>query len=64
MDVYYLLARCILYKQRMINCVGDKFIFKIPGKLALSVFALRVLGCADTPAVITADESIACPDWS
>ncbi|KAK0398419.1 hypothetical protein QR680_002585 [Steinernema hermaphroditum] len=30
-DVYYLIAKCILYKKRTLHCVGDKFIFKIPG---------------------------------
>uniref|UniRef100_A0A0K0CZU3 Acyltransferase n=1 Tax=Angiostrongylus cantonensis TaxID=6313 RepID=A0A0K0CZU3_ANGCA len=31
LDVYYLIAKLILYKNRTLHCVGDKFIFKIPG---------------------------------
>jgi len=40
-DVYYLLAKCILYKGRMMRCVGDKFLFKIPGwQIAMKVFCV------------------------
>uniref|UniRef100_A0A1I7WMV8 ShKT domain-containing protein n=1 Tax=Heterorhabditis bacteriophora TaxID=37862 RepID=A0A1I7WMV8_HETBA len=31
LDVYYLIAKLILHKNRSLHCVGDKFIFKIPG---------------------------------
>uniref|UniRef100_A0A915ER04 Phospholipid/glycerol acyltransferase domain-containing protein n=1 Tax=Ditylenchus dipsaci TaxID=166011 RepID=A0A915ER04_9BILA len=31
LDLYYLIAKGILYKKRTIHCVGDKFVFKIPG---------------------------------
>uniref|UniRef100_A0AC35U6Q7 PlsC domain-containing protein n=1 Tax=Rhabditophanes sp. KR3021 TaxID=114890 RepID=A0AC35U6Q7_9BILA len=31
LDIYYLIAKCVLYKKRTLHCVGDKFIFKIPG---------------------------------
>lgn len=30
-DVYYILAKCLLYKKRLIHCVGDKFLTRIPG---------------------------------
>lgn len=30
-DVYYVISKCLLYKKRTLHCVGDKFIFKIPG---------------------------------
>jgi len=31
-DIYYLIAKTILYKDRLIHTVGDRFLFKIPGK--------------------------------
>lgn len=31
-DLYYLIAKTILYKDRLIHTVGDRFLFKIPGK--------------------------------
>ena len=31
-DIYYLIAKTILYKNRLIHTVGDRFLFKIPGK--------------------------------
>ncbi|VDK44201.1 unnamed protein product [Anisakis simplex] len=31
LDVYYVIAKCMLHKKRTLHCVGDKFIFKIPG---------------------------------
>ncbi|VDD87244.1 unnamed protein product [Enterobius vermicularis] len=31
LDVYYVIAKCLLHKKRTLHCVGDKFIFKIPG---------------------------------
>lgn len=38
LDYYYLLARCILQKKRLIEAVGDKFLFSIPGwKLMMEV---------------------------
>jgi 1-acyl-sn-glycerol-3-phosphate acyltransferase len=30
-DFYYLLSKYILYKGKLIRCVGDRFLFKIPG---------------------------------
>uniref|UniRef100_A0A7E4W3Z6 PlsC domain-containing protein n=2 Tax=Panagrellus redivivus TaxID=6233 RepID=A0A7E4W3Z6_PANRE len=30
-DIYYLLSKCLLYKNRPLHVVGDKFVFKIPG---------------------------------
>lgn len=30
-DLYYLIAKGILFKKRTIHCVADKFVFKIPG---------------------------------
>jgi 1-acyl-sn-glycerol-3-phosphate acyltransferase len=39
LDYYYLLAKCILYKRRLIQAVGDRFLFSIPGwKLMMEVF--------------------------
>lgn len=31
-DIYYLIAKTILYKDRLIHTVGDRFLFKLPGK--------------------------------
>lgn len=31
-DFYYLLSKIILHKKRLVMAVGDKFLFKIPGK--------------------------------
>ncbi|KAI1713940.1 acyltransferase domain-containing protein [Ditylenchus destructor] len=31
LDLYYIIAKGILYKKRTIHCVGDKFVFKMPG---------------------------------
>ncbi|PAV64836.1 hypothetical protein WR25_01060 [Diploscapter pachys] len=31
LDVYYLISKLVLHKKRSLHCVGDKFIFKIPG---------------------------------
>lgn len=31
LDLYYVIAKVILFKKRTIHCVGDKFVFKIPG---------------------------------
>ncbi|CAJ0929080.1 unnamed protein product, partial [Mesorhabditis belari] len=31
LDVYYLISKITLVKRRSLHCVGDKFIFKIPG---------------------------------
>ena len=30
-DFYYIMAKVILYKSRMIRAVGDRFLFKTPG---------------------------------
>ncbi|RWS15221.1 transmembrane protein 68-like protein [Dinothrombium tinctorium] len=41
LDYYYLLAKCLLYKRRLIKAVGDRFLFSIPGiswKLMMEVF--------------------------
>lgn len=35
-DFYYVLSKCILFKGRLIRCVGDRFLFKIPGTLTLT----------------------------
>lgn len=37
-DVYYVIAKCMLHKKRTLHCVGDKFIFKMPGILFVSHF--------------------------
>ena len=40
-DLYYITAKCFLYKQRQIRAVGDHFIFKMPGwKLLLEVLLI------------------------
>lgn len=31
LDHYYLIVKCLLYKKRLINAVGDNFLFMIPG---------------------------------
>jgi 1-acyl-sn-glycerol-3-phosphate acyltransferase len=31
-DLYYFISKCILFKNRLIHTVGDRFLFKIPGK--------------------------------
>ncbi|XP_070555922.1 DGAT1/2-independent enzyme synthesizing storage lipids-like isoform X2 [Ptychodera flava] len=37
-DAYYVIAKLVLYKRRMPHCIGDKFLFKVPGlKLLLQV---------------------------
>lgn len=35
LDVYYVIAKCMLHKKRTLHCVGDKFIFKMPGVILL-----------------------------
>ncbi|XP_077991536.1 DGAT1/2-independent enzyme synthesizing storage lipids-like [Glandiceps talaboti] len=30
-DAYYIIAKLCLYKKRMARCIGDKFLFKLPG---------------------------------
>lgn len=30
-DLYYVMAKCLLEKRRQIHAVGDRFLFKIPG---------------------------------
>lgn len=41
LDVYYLIAKLVLHKNRSLHCVGDKFIFKIPGWSAIcKVFSI------------------------
>lgn len=41
-DYYYLSAKCLLYKKRLIYSVGDRFLFKIPGMLQRNE---RLLNC-------------------
>lgn len=31
LDIYYLIARVMLHRKRILHVVGDKFVFKIPG---------------------------------
>ncbi len=31
-DFYYIMAKCVLNKKRMIRAVGDRFLFNTPGK--------------------------------
>ena len=31
-DMYYLLAKIVLYKDRTLHAVGDRFLFCIPGR--------------------------------
>lgn len=49
-DFYYLHAKCILHKHRMIQAVGDRFLFRVPGwKLLMDVFKVcpgTVQACA------------------
>lgn len=37
LDIYYLLAKCILYKERMITAVADRFLFKVPGEISINI---------------------------
>ena len=37
-DWYYLLAKTIIHKNRLICAVGDRFLFSIPGKLNFVLF--------------------------
>lgn len=30
-DIYYLIARVMIHKKRILHVVGDKFVFKVPG---------------------------------
>ena len=32
LDFYYICSHILLYKGRLINAVGDRFLFKVPGK--------------------------------
>ncbi|XP_013382530.1 transmembrane protein 68 [Lingula anatina] len=41
-DIYYLIAKCILHKNRQLQAVGDRFLFHIPGwKLLMEVFCVQ-----------------------
>ena len=31
-DFYYVMAKCVLHRNRHIRAVGDRFLFNIPGK--------------------------------
>lgn len=42
-DFYYICSHILLYKGRLINPVGDRFLFKIPGELAKRVDFKRCL---------------------
>lgn len=35
-DLYYLMTKVYLYKNRLIHTVADYFLFKIPGNLAVN----------------------------
>lgn len=37
-DLYYLMAKVILQKKRKIRAIGDRFLFKIPGKISTKIF--------------------------
>lgn len=38
-DIYYVMAKCLLERGRMIHAVGDRFLFRIPGwRLLMEVF--------------------------
>lgn len=39
-DFYYICSHILLYEGRLINPVGDRFLFKIPGKIIRSCFAV------------------------
>ena len=39
-DIYYIIATCLLEKGRVIHAVGDKFLFWIPGEPEAQVFFL------------------------
>jgi len=39
-DIYYLIAKTILYKDRLIHTVGDRFLFKTPGKYDFNIMDL------------------------
>lgn len=36
-DLYYVIAKMIVHKDRQLRAVGDRFLFKIPGRLSSSV---------------------------
>uniref|UniRef100_A0A915KKA9 Phospholipid/glycerol acyltransferase domain-containing protein n=1 Tax=Romanomermis culicivorax TaxID=13658 RepID=A0A915KKA9_ROMCU len=41
LDVYYLIAKVLIYKRRLIHCVGDRFLTYIPGwKTLMEVFCI------------------------
>lgn len=39
-DFYYLFAKIWLYRNRRVRVVADKFVFKIPGELAMIIIVL------------------------
>ena len=43
-DVYYLVAKLLLLKDRQVRAVGDRFLFRIPGNilLILHVYSLPI----------------------
>lgn len=40
-DIYYLMAKYYLYKGKVIHAVGDRFLFKIPGKNIYELINLK-----------------------
>ncbi|XP_052776723.1 transmembrane protein 68-like [Mya arenaria] len=50
-DFYYVMAKCLLQKQRQIHAIGDNFLFSIPGfRLMMEVFCISpgtIHTCAD-----------------
>lgn len=36
-DMYYLVAKVRLLKARMVHTIGDRFLFLIPGEIAISL---------------------------
>ena len=40
-DFYYIMAKVILYKSRMIRAVGDRFLFKTPGMKEIQFCSLK-----------------------
>jgi hypothetical protein len=43
LDYYYLLAKCILHKGRLIQAVGDRFLFSIPGELTMCTSTVLIV---------------------
>ncbi|ODN05145.1 Transmembrane protein [Orchesella cincta] len=57
-DFYYVLSKCILFKGRLIRCVGDRFLFQVPG-WSLLMEAFKVLpGTVQSCASILKDGNV------